>query len=577
MLFQFRNLNSKIRYLLSAFRFPTSKIRSLALAASGRHVARASSAAYNGRVMTWKRPLLVYPYAPEKKSEHLYGGLAVINPIGLEIVATAIRPAVEDLLLVDMRMERRPLGDLVRRFRPDLVAVSMMWGRDEYADALIRGLLDDVTLVMGGLYATRHPDEMFEAYPGLDILALGYGDETMRRLVEAGSPEDLAGFWYRDQPTAYAPDHRQEANPPGPYGPGHTTADLPGPYGPGHTPSHARPSHTGAKPASAALVKNPAYLGRSVENMHIDRSVRRYEYPWLTLKGDNIITSVGCPMLCAFCKWRENIFGEVQPWVGRTAEDVVAELQESDAPIVHLVDANFAADTTRVERICDMLIERDVRHLYACEIRVNPLYKSARLVKKMEQAGFFMFMVGLESYQPHLLKAMRKGYTVKMARQAFAHLHETKILTLGNFLIGNPGETEADMLGIADYAADLGVDFISPNKIYAYENTDFQQWVLAQPGMKVVGRRRYVVSDAYGVEDLRRIQARIMMRFLRLHPPWIPYEKALAHPMVQKIGRERIRRAMLRSLWNHVADATFRRRAFKKLAKRFRRTATAAV
>ncbi len=534
--------------------------------------------------MTWKRPLLLYPYGPEKRSEHLYGGLAIINPIGLEIVATAVRPVVEDLLLVDMRMEDRPLAEILRRFRPDLVAVSLMWGRDDYADRLIRGLPEGITLVMGGLYATRHPDEMLEAYPNLDILSLGYGDETMRRLLEAGSPEGLAGFWYRDRPTAYAPDGRSRDERGGSPHPPRQSDDPPRkpavvPPGrasrPGHTKAgHAEPGHT--KP-DAPLVKNALYTGRSVENMRINRSIRRYEYPWLTLKGDNIITSVGCPMVCAFCKWRENIFGERQAWVGRTAEDVVEELAETDAPIVHLVDANFAADTDRVHRICDLLIERDIRHLYACEIRVNPLYKSADLVKKMERAGFFMFMVGLESYQPRLLKAMRKGYTVRMARRAFEHLARTKILTLGNFLIGNPGETEPEMLAVADYAARLGVDFISPNKIYAYEDTDFERWVLDQPGMKVVGRRRYVVSDAYGVEDLRRIQARIMLRFLARHPPWIPYQKALAHPMVQTIGRERIRRAMLRSLWNHLADPSFRRRALKRLAKRFRTSARAAA
>ena len=89
--------------------------------------------------------------------------------------------------------------------------------------------------------------------------------------------------------------------------------------------------------------------------------------------------------------------------------------------------------------------------------------------------------------------------------------------------------------------------------------------------MKVVGRRRYVVSDQYGVEDLRRIQARIQLRFLRKHPPWIPYRKALAHPMVQRIGREKVRRAMLRSLWNHLADAGYRRRAIRRFLKRFQR------
>jgi len=541
--------------------------------------------------MTWKRPLLLYPYSPRKKSEHLYGGLTIINPIGLEIVATAIRPMVEDLLLVDMRMERRPLAEILERFRPDMVAASLMWGRDDYTDALIRSLPNDVTLLVGGLYATRHPDEVLEAYPDLDILALGYGDETMQRLLEAGSPEGVAGFWYRDRPTAWPPDQGPNANAPGRASrPGHTgQASRQPPPSRDRERADARPDETGRGTAArggrgdpprkpdATIVKNALYTGRSVENMHIDRSIRRYTYPWLTLKGDNVITSVGCPMVCAFCKWRENIFGEVQPWLGRSAEDVVAELEETDAPIVHLVDANFAADTKRVERICDLLIERDVRHLYACEIRVNPLYKSARLVHKMEQAGFFMFMVGLESYQPRLLKAMRKGYTVRMARGAFRHLAETNILTLGNFLIGNPGETEEEMLGVADYAARLGVDFISPNKIYAYENSDFERWVLAQPGMKVVGRRRYVVSEAYGVEDLRRIQARIMLRFLARHPPWIPYRKALAHPMVQKIGRERIRRAMFRSLWNHLADPTFRRRAVKRLAKRFRQSASAAA
>ena len=491
--------------------------------------------------MTWKRPLLIYPYGPDKKSEKLYGGLAIINPIGLEVIATALRPVVEDLMLVDMRLEKRPLEDLLREFRPDLIGVSLNWGRDEFTDAVLRRLPPEVTLVIGGLYPTRESEEVLAAFPEMDILAVGYGEDSLKELVQRGSPEGVAGLWYRKQAGAYPPE--------------------------------ARPDKTGRgtplPETGGDLVKNSRRMTLDVTNFHLDRSVRRYDYPWCSLKGDNIITSVGCPMVCAFCKWRENIFGEVQPWIAREPEDVVAELEETDADIVHIVDANFAHDLKRVERICDLIIERDIRHLYACEIRVNALWKDPALVKKMEQAGFFMFMVGIESYQPELLKAMRKGYTPKMCRDAFANIRQTNIITLGNFLIGNPGETEEQMIGIADFAAEIGLDFISPNKIYAYANTDFEQWVLQQPGYRVEGRRRYVVSDAFGVEDLRRIQARIMMRFIRKHPPWIFYLKALAHPMVQKIGRERVRRAMHRSLWNHIADAHFRRRAIKKIAKRF--------
>ena len=515
--------------------------------------------------MTWKRPLLLYPYGPEKKSEQLYGGLAIINPIGLEVVATALRPVVEDLMLVDMRREKRKLADLVAEFRPDLVGVSLNWGRDEHTDALLRGLPRDLTLVIGGLYPTRESDEVVRDFPEMDILVIGYGEETLRELVEKGSPEGVAGLWYRHRAKAWPPDSRAQ------------TAETHFSREPKASAllasardALADGSRLNEAPA-ADLIKNPRRTSLDVSHFHLDRRVRRYEYPWMTLKGDNIITSVGCPMVCAFCKWRENIFGEVQPWIARTPEDVVAELAETDADVVHIVDANFAHDPKRVERICDLLIERDIRHLYACEIRVNALWKDPALVRKMEQAGFFMFMVGVETKDPKLLKAMRKGYTLEMCRQAFENLKATHILTLGNFLIGNPGETEEDMVGIADYAVGLGLDFISPNKIYAYANTDFEQWVLQQPGMRLDGRRRYVVSDQFGVDDLRKIQARIMMRFFRKHPPWIAYRKALSHPMVEKIGRDKVRRAMLKSLWNHLADPKFRKRALKKIAKRFGR------
>ncbi len=527
--------------------------------------------------MTWKRALLIYPYSPEKKSEQLYGGLAVINPIGLEIVATALKPAVEDLMLVDMRRETEPLDDLLARFRADLVGVSLNWGRDDYADALVRSLPPETTLVVGGLYATRHADEMFADFPGVDIVSVGYGEETLRELVQRGTPEGVAGLWYRRRPTAWPPETRQtvsrSSTTPSPLtgeGRGEGGKDLGHRIGPPH-PSPLPPGERVLKQPEAEIVRNPRRPRVSVDHFHIDRSVRRYGYPWLTLKGDNVITSLGCPMVCAFCKWRENIFGEVQPWLGRDPEDVVDELAETDAAIVHIVDANFSADLARVEQICDLLVERDVRHLYACEIRINALARSADLVRKMERAGFLMFMIGIETYHSHLLKAMRKGYTVRMCRRAFRHLADTNIITLGNFLIGNPGETEAEMLGIADYAAELGCDFISPNKLYAYADSDFERWVLDQPGMRVVGRRRYVESDAYSVEDLRRTQAKIMLRFLRRHPPWIAYRKVLAHPMVEKLGRERIRRAILRSLWNHVSDPMWRGRALRRLLKRFRR------
>lgn len=482
--------------------------------------------------MSWQRVLCLYPYSPDKKSEQLYGGVAVINPIGLEVVATAAARRAE-VMLVDLRMERRPLRQLVAEFRPDLVAVSLNWGRDPEVDAVIRSLPEDATLLVGGIEPSQHPEEYFEAYERLDMLAFGYGERVIEDLLDRGTPDGVRSLWWRRQRTAYPPSARN------------------------------------GQVCDGTIARGENAHEVDVTAFHINRSLRRYTYPFLSLKGDNIATSIGCPMVCAFCGWRTNIYGQWQAWIPRSASDVVDEIEETDADVVHLVDANFAHDLGRVEAICDELIRRDVRRLLACEIRVNALSRSAELVKKMEQAGFFMFMVGIESTRDEVLKKLKKGYTVKMCRKAFQHLRQTNIVTLGNFVIGTPGETEEQMLYVADYARELGLDFISPNKLYAYPNSAFSDWIREHPGYRTEGRRGYVVSDEMTLERLRRIQRKIYLRFFTPAHLLHFYRKATTHPMVEKLGRERVKRAIARSLFNHLADPTFRRRAVKKLLGRF--------
>ena len=483
--------------------------------------------------MTWKRVLCLYPYSPTKKSEQLYGGMAIINPIGLEVVATAAARHA-DVLVVDLRLETRPLADLVREFQPDLIAASLNWGRDPYVDEVIRGLPRDTTLLAGGIEPTQHPDDYFAAYPGLDLVAFGYGERIIADLLTAGRPDGVKGLWWRRRAKAYPPGER-----------------------------------AGVPSGDGEIVRNEFNYDVDVSAFHVNRSLRRYAYPFLSLKGDNVATSIGCPMVCAFCGWRTNIYGRWQTWIPREPGDVVDEIEETGADVVHIVDANFAHDLGRVEAICDELIRRDVRRLLACEIRVNALSRSAQLVRKMERAGFFMFMVGIESTSDAVLKKLKKGYTVKMCRKAFEHLRQTHIVTLGNFIIGVPGETEEEMLYVAEYARELGLDFISPNKLYAYPNSAFSDWIAEHPGYRVEGRRGYVVSDRVPLERLRRIQRQIYFRFFTPAHVLGFYHKALGHPMVAKIGRERVKRAMLRTLFNHLADPTFRHRAVRKLLGRF--------
>jgi radical SAM superfamily enzyme YgiQ (UPF0313 family) len=486
--------------------------------------------------MSWKRILCLYPYSPRKKSEQLYGGMAIVNPIGLEVVAT-MAAQYAPVMLVDLRLETQPLDDLIAQFQPDLCLVSVNWGRDKHVDRVMRRLPSEATLMIGGIHPTQYPEKYLDAYPELDLFCMGYGEQTVRELLTKASPRGVRGLWYRDRAKAYPPASRSGGQ---------------------------------AFRGNGTLVRNGERYDVAVSHFHINRSLRRYEYPFFGLKGDNIATSIGCPMVCAFCGWRKNIYGEPQKWNPRPAEDVVEEIAETNAEAVHIVDANFAHDARRVEKICDLLIQRDIRRLLCCEIRINALSRSAELVKKMERAGFFLFMIGIEAADDGVLNSLKKGYSVKMCRRAFENLSRTHIVTFGNFVIGVPGQTRADMLHVADYARELGVDFISPNKLYAYPETPFCDWVLQHPGYRIEGRRHYVVSNEIGINDLRRIQRKIYFRFFRIARLRACYRKALSHPMAIKIGRERIREAILGSMRSHLIEPQWRRRLLKKALGRFK-------
>jgi radical SAM superfamily enzyme YgiQ (UPF0313 family) len=471
--------------------------------------------------MPFKRPLLIYPHAPWDRSEHLYGGLTKISPIGLEVIGTVCRPLCEDVYIADMRLETHSLEQICRTFRPDLVGVSLQWGNHDYIDEVMWNRLPaGVPVVAGGLWATRKTEEVLARYPRIEAVFTGYAEQAFKRYVQSGAYCDLPGVVYR---------------------------------------------HNGG------LVRNEGQLPVDVSAFRVDRSLRRVKYPFMRFEGDFIATSIGCPSACRFCKWRENIYGCQQRWIGRSPESVVDELAEMSAEMIYIVDANFAADMDRVERICDLIIERDIRKLFIIEIRVNSIVRGGvKVLRKMEQAGFFMFLVGIESPQTRLLKAMRKGFTQRTVRRAFDILRHTHIFTLGNFLIGNIGESEPEMLYIADFAHELGVDVISPNKLYAYKDSEFREMIEATDGYHIdPGSRGYVLRDDRTLADMRRIQAQIYLRFLKPDRLYRSFDKLLAHPMITKIGRGRFRHHMMLAFFDHVLNPKWAKRLMKKFATRF--------
>jgi len=81
-----------------------------------------------------------------------------------------------------------------------------------------------------------------------------------------------------------------------------------------------------------------------------------------------------------------------------------------------------------------MMIPWGVRGLRADKLTLD-------LVKKMHKAGCSHVAIGIESANPEMLKRMGKNETIEQIQHGIQMLRSVHIDVVGQFMIGNPGET----------------------------------------------------------------------------------------------------------------------------------------
>jgi anaerobic magnesium-protoporphyrin IX monomethyl ester cyclase len=410
--------------------------------------------------MSFNKAVCIYPYYQEVPIYEFF------PPLGLEYVAAAIEDLVEDISVIDLRYEKH-FEESVRN-GADLYCVSVNWPYEyDSVCEVIRSLPADKTTVVGGKFATVNVEELFERCPNVDVIVRGDGEETIREFVERGSPENVKGLSYRKEGRVVHNDTRQPSN--------------------------------------------------VADRLYPNRKRRRYEYKisykkiGLGYGFDSVASSQGCPFKCKFCSFKMNPLGQMRDWSARSPESVLEELRQIDAKVVAFIDDNFFVDIRRAEKICDLIIEAKLNKYFLANARIT-IARHPELLEKMYRAGFRLLMIGLESAQDKSLASLQKGFKTADARKAFSVLRESNILTNGYFIVGLIGETEEEMLEIAPYAKDIGVDLISPNRL-RYEKYSGLVQMLEESDDYYVGEGNRIYSKKYGPHEINRIVKRISSEF----------------------------------------------------------------
>jgi radical SAM superfamily enzyme YgiQ (UPF0313 family) len=374
--------------------------------------------------MSFKRILLVKPSGRK--------GLSFafdLIPLGLEYVAAYIEGAVDQVNIVDMELDRRKFQDCLNFYRPDLVGISL--SATEHNETLRLANVAKkygATTVVGGYHPTAVPDLML-SHPQIDVVVRGEGEQTMRELVEQGTPENVLGASYR---------------------------------------KNGKIVHNENRPPIANLDSIPFPA----------RHLRQYPYKSADRKTDCDVLAMsrGCSGLCSFCCEPSMSDGCSRC---RSPENVLQEILEmakfhaNKSVSVMFADSNFMGNPRQVERLCDLLMQHDLNIEFGALVRADAMANHPQVVRKMCQAGIARFEMGIESPNVKDLQSTKKGVATKFHKQAVKNVRENGGRAGGTFVIGLPDQTEEEIKGFPAYAKEIGLTAAAFGVATPFPGTEF--------------------------------------------------------------------------------------------------------
>jgi radical SAM superfamily enzyme YgiQ (UPF0313 family) len=360
-------------------------------------------------------------------------------PLGIETLAPVVRQHGHAVRMFDTchpEMKEANIAAAVQAERPDVVALSFL-STTSYPAAKrmarrLKAVAPAMPIIMGGVFATMNAKEILADCSHVDAIGRGEGEELLPDyLAHLDDPGAVAGLVWR-------------AN-------GEIVENAP-------------------RPILRDLDRFP-YPDREslpidyIESMPLDVPAVLSLDRFCTMQ-----TSRGCPYGCIYCDIPALANGR---WRHRSPEHVLGEMQQlSDAGYrsIYLTDDHFLLKRSRIQGICQGILERKLKFHWGCEGRVDSV--AVQEFPLMAKAGCTFLAFGVEAGTQKVLDRLEKRQSLAQIEQALDAAKQHGLEKAhGFFLVGSPGETEADIAASFRFAARLKLDTFGFNRLCVYRGT----------------------------------------------------------------------------------------------------------
>lgn len=212
------------------------------------------------------------------------------------------------------------------------------------------------------------------------------------------------------------------------------------------------------KNGKVAFIKQPPILNIDeipFPDWSLFPDLRRYKSYCKERPDIPILTSRGCPYSCIYCN--KTIYGF--KFRARSPKNVVKEIEylidNFGARELSIHDDTFALDAKRVEKICDMIIEKGIKIAWKCDNGIRAENAKLDLLKKMKRAGCYLIAIGAESGNQYVVNKIKRNQDLNIVREAARNIKSLGLIFKAFFQLGLPYDTSETMRDTIEFAKEL--------------------------------------------------------------------------------------------------------------------------